>query len=255
MKQSPLQPTPANEPLSVLPVEPIRVGRRWFVRYLGLAATGGALLSSCASENLVEPSGARSLGSARAGDIIDLGSGDIGILNYAYTLEQIELRFLEMVLDMPYNGMSQYERNFFVDLRNQELTHVVFYRTVLGSKGIPTLTKDYSSVDFTSRDSVLQTGRTFADLATAAYNGAGKYLSDGNNLATAGKLVSVEARHAAIYREIIQPGTTYFAGDDATNPMTGLDPAYEPSFVLPKAQAFVKEIITANNLPANPLMM
>ena len=32
----------------------------------------------------------------------DLGSGDIGILNYAYALEQLEAAFYTMVIDSPY---------------------------------------------------------------------------------------------------------------------------------------------------------
>ena len=51
-------------------------------------------------------------------------------------------------------------------------------------------------MDFNSRDSVLKTARTFEDLGVAAYNGAGQLLERGEYLLLAGKIVSVEARHA-----------------------------------------------------------
>ena len=34
----------------------------------------------------------------------DLGEGDIGVLNYAYALEQLEAAFYTMVIDSPYCG-------------------------------------------------------------------------------------------------------------------------------------------------------
>ena len=57
-------------------------------------------------------------------------------------------------------------------------------------------------MNFTKRESVLETAMTFADLATSAYNGAGKLLVDPVNPAISGTSVSVEARHAAMIRRI-----------------------------------------------------
>jgi hypothetical protein len=66
----------------------------------------------------------------------------------------------------------------------------------------------------------------------SAYNGAGKYLTSAANLLVAGKIVSVEARHAAAIRDI-RDGTNgiKFAGDDVVN-VQGLDVKAEPSDVL-----------------------
>ncbi|CCH53343.1 hypothetical protein BN8_02433 [Fibrisoma limi BUZ 3] len=251
MEQLHKDPASPKQRVSVLPVVPVNIGRRWFMRYVGVTAAGGVLLSSCAQENLnpITGPGETSMRGGRAGDVVELGSGDIGVLNYAYALEQAELRFLELVLDTRYDGMSTKEFQVFKDLRDQEITHVDFFEAVLGSFAIPKLTLDYSSVNFRNRDSVLTTARNFADLATAAYNGAGQLLTDANNLATAGKIVSVEARHASVIRELIAPGSTYFAGDDVVDPATGLDPAKMPGEVLPVAQQFIKEIISASRLP------
>lgn len=221
------------------------------MRYVSVATATGLVMSSC-TDTILEPlagPGGGSTAGAREGDIIELGPGDIGVLNYAYALEQAELRFLELVNDRPYIGMSEKERQVFIDFRNQEITHREFFKQVLGSFAIPTLTLDYSSVDFTSRDSVLQTARSFADLATAAYNGAGQLLTNATNLGISGIIVSVEARHAAVIRELISPGSTAFAGDDVIDPATGLERALKPAEVLPQAKRFIKEDIRINQLP------
>ncbi len=83
---------------------------------------------------------------------------------------------------------------------------------------------------------------TFADLATSAYNGAGKLLVDPVNLEISGKIVSIEARHASVIRDLIKPRSGFFAPD-------ALDPAREPAEVLKLASAFVKTPINANRLP------
>lgn len=226
-----------------------------FMRYVGVATATGLVMSSC-TDKVLEPlagPGAGSTAGARAGDVIDLGSGDVGVLNYAYALEQAELRFLELVNDMPYPGMSAKERQVFIDLRNQEITHRDFFKEVLGSFAIPTLTLDYSSVDFTNRRSVLETAKSFADLATAAYNGAGQLLTNATNLGISGIIVSVEARHASIIRELISPGSADFAGDDVIDPVTGLERALLPEQVIPQASRFIKEVLSPNNLP-KPMM-
>lgn len=83
---------------------------------------------------------------------------------------------------------------------------------------------------------------TLADLGTSAYNGAGKLLVDPVNLAIAGKIVSVEARHASVIRDLVKPRTGFFAPD-------ALDPAREPGEILKLASQFVKTPINASRLP------
>ena len=249
MKRYPQHPT--ERPLSVLPVQPVFSGRRMFMRYVGVTAATGLVLSSC-SDKLVDPlagPGGGSTAGARAGDLIDLGTGDTGVLNYAYALEQAELRFLELVNDRYYDGITPKEREVFLDLRNQEITHREFYKKVLGSYAIPTLTLDYSSVDFTNRRSVLEAAKAFADLATAAYNGAGQLLSSATNLAISGSIVSVEARHSAVIRGLIDPGTAAFAGNEQVDPVTGLEKALLPEQVIPVASRFIKEVLNTSTLP------
>lgn len=225
------------------------VDRRSFLRVAGASAavTSGILLTACSKESLTQtetvlPSG------ARIGAAVDLGSGDVGILNYAYALEQLEAAFYKMVIAMPYMGMSEMEKKYLTDIRDHEIVHRNFFKKALGSAAIPDLEVDFSAINFKDRSSVLGAARDFEDLGVAAYNGAGKYLMSPELLTIAGKIVSVEARHASIIRYILFPDSGAFAGDDILVP-GALDRAYEPGQVLPIAQKFVKTMITANNLP------
>jgi len=177
----------------------------------------------------------------------DLGSGDIGILNYAYALEQLEAAFYTKVIDSPYGKMSKSEREILTDIRDHEVEHREFLKGALGDKAIPGLEVDFSKVNFKSRKSVLTTAKTFEDLGVSAYNGAGRLLKKGDYLLAAGRIVSVEARHAATIRDLLQPGTVAFAGPDVVD-KNGLDVARAPAAVLKAADPFIVTKVTAKSL-------
>lgn len=185
-------------------------------------------------------------------EMVNLGSGDVGVLNYAYALEQLEAAFYIAVLDSPYNGMSSEEGQIMEDLRNHEVAHRDWFMAAISSVApnaiIPGLTPDFSSVDFADRASVLQTAQAFEDLGVSAYNGAGQLIENTDYLVEAGKIVSVEARHAAAIRSIIGMSNTSFAGDDIID-MNGLEMTRTPNDVLGIAQNFITEQIDGSNLP------
>lgn len=175
---------------------------------------------------------------------VDLGSGDIGILNYAYALEQLEAAYYTMVMSRPYRGMSRREHSLLSDIRSHEVTHRDFLRGALGGNAIPALQVDFSSVDFGDRGSVLTTAATFEDLGVAAYNGAGQYLSNPRYLLQAGRIVSVEGRHAAILHDMLEPLGSSFAVAD----LLGLDVEHSPGFVLGQAGQYIRTPISGANV-------
>ena len=179
---------------------------------------------------------------------VDVGSGDFGILNYAYALEQLEAAFYTQVLATPYRGMSAYEAQVLTGIRDHEITHRDTLALTLTILAIPALTPNFSRVDFGSRASVLGTARAFEDLGVSAYNGGGQYITNPLFLAVAGSIVSVEARHAALIRDMLHPHSSYFAGDDIIN-RAGLDVARVPSQVLPIAAPYVATPLSASQLP------
>ncbi len=182
---------------------------------------------------------------------VNLGSGDVGILNYAFALEQLEAAFYTVVADNWYSGATQMEKDVLMYVRDHEIAHREFFKAALGSNGIPGLKVNFSTIDFSSRSSVLGTARTFEDLGVSAYNGAGPLLEDAGYLTAAGKIVSVEARHAAAIRDMITPKSPYSLGEDIME--MGLDVARSPKRVLKMASPYILNPINANNLPSSNL--
>ena len=177
----------------------------------------------------------------------DLGEGDVGILNYAYALEQLEAAFYAQVIDTPYEGITTEETALLTDIRDHEVEHRDFLKGALADGAIPDLEVDFSAVDFTDRASVLGTAMVFEDLGVSAYNGAGKLIEDVAYLAEAGRIVSVEARHAAAIRDLLNPNSVSFAGDDVVDE-NGLDVVNDPAAVLAAADPFIVTEVTANSL-------
>jgi len=95
------------------------------------------------------------------------------------------------------------EKQIFTDLALHEKIHVDFLKTALGTNAIKALTPDFSTITFSDRMSVLNAAQAFEDLGVQAYNGAGRYITNVDYLTLAGKIVSVEARHAALIRDLI----------------------------------------------------
>ncbi|MGC4077493.1 MAG: ferritin-like domain-containing protein [Rubrivivax sp.] len=177
----------------------------------------------------------------------DLGSGDVGILNYAYALEQLEAAFYSAAVESPYEGATKAEIAALADIRDHEIAHRQFLKKALGRKAIPGLEVDFSAVDFTSRKSVLGTAGVFENLGVAAYNGAGPLIQNVDYLAAAGSIVSVEARHCATIAALSGGFNAKTVGAGIVD-HSGLDDAKLPAQVLPKAAPFIKTPVTANAL-------
>jgi hypothetical protein len=208
-------------------------------RFLGYGAAAAALVVGVAACNKDDNDNMPSTG-------IDLGSGDFGILNYAYALEQLEAAFYTQVIMAPYGSIPAAELALLTDIRDHEIAHREFFKNALGSNAIGALTPDFSSIDFTNRTSVLGAAKAFEDLGVSAYNGAGKLIANGDYLTIAGKIVSVEARHAAYIRDLISNGT-FADGTDAN----GLDISMEPAAVLTAANTYLTTKVSGINLPTS----
>lgn len=216
------------------------VSRRKFLGYVGagsaLIATA-SLASSCSDDDVPSNGG------------VNLGSGDVGVLNYAYALEQLEAAFYTKVIMSLYSGITPTEQAYLTDIRDHEVAHRNFFKaaiTAAGATPIADLEVDFSSIDFGSRTSVLNTAKAFEDLGVTAYNGAGKLIVNPAYLVIAGKIVSVEARHAALIADLISNGSF----SDTTD-ANGLDTARTPAQVLAIADTYVVTKIDASNLPTS----
>ncbi len=184
---------------------------------------------------------------AGPGDSVSLGTGDTAVLNYAYVLEQLEAAFYIQVARTPYTGITTPELQILTDIRDHEVIHRDFLETALGADAVSKLEFDFTNIDFTSRSEVLNAAKGFEDLGVSAYNGAGPLLTDANLLAALGSIVSVEARHAAVLRDILAPknAAAGFAGDDVVD-VNGLDRSALPSQVLASATDLTHATITSS---------
>ena len=256
--------SPAGTPQSGRPTPPA-TDRRSFFKWIGAGLGSTAFLSGCGLigefDDLEFP-----FDTGTTGPVTLDFSNDFGVVNYAYALEQLEAAFYVRAFAEPYDGITDEERRVLRDLRNHEVIHREFYRLgipALGGTAIPALTFDFSAIDFSSRASVLGTARVFEDLGVAAYNGAGPLLSSADILLVAGKIVSVEARHAAAIRDLLEPVSPFSIGEDdsvALDPAgegagardvidaNGLDRAFMPPDVLAAAGAFVVNPISVSGL-------
>jgi len=211
--------------------------RRMFLKLGGAGIAALALGSANQVTAFTNPSST----SRQQQTTINLGSGDIGIMNFAYLLEQLEADFYtRVVTNNFYAGSTPEERQILTDLRDHEIIHREFFKAALGANGIPQLPAfNFSLVDFNSRDSVLTNSQNLEDTGVSAYNGAGQAIVSPDVLAIAGKIVSVEGRHAAAIRDLRIPRNGFFAPHPD-------DFALDPLSVLAIARPFIPTNITIN---------
>ncbi|MEJ7626192.1 MAG: ferritin-like domain-containing protein [Ferruginibacter sp.] len=207
--------------------------RRSFLKFVGASAAGIALTSTgCKIHSKI------------AGKH-NLGKGDFAVLNYAYALEQLEGAFYEKVTSNFYTGATELEKDLLTDISHDEIAHREWFRQILFLKKLPKLQFDFSSINFKDRMSVLNAAKDFEDTGVSAYNGAGKLLRLSPFLNHAGKIVSVEARHAATIRNLISYGN--YAGDDISD-ANGLDQAKTPAEVIAHTDKYFITKITGEKL-------
>ena len=221
-----------------------QVSRRKFMSWAGVfgaTATVASFATACKKDDNMDSNSSG----------VDLGSGDVGILNYAYALEQLEAAFYTQVVAHSTfsTNFSADERMLLTDIRDHEIAHREFFKNALTAaaptKIIPALEVNFSSINFGNKASVLGTAMAFEDLGVSAYDGAGYLIQDVNYLLLAGKIVSVEARHAAYIREVIAVNT--FLGDQVD--ANSVNISRTPAEVLAIAGAYITTKINASNLP------
>lgn len=215
--------------------------RRQFLRYAGAGtAAVGLFAAEACKKDRTKFTG------------VYLGSGDYGILNYAYALEQLEAAFYtQVVADATFKtNFSADEQILITEVRDHEVLHREFFKFALAGMAIPSLQLNLTSINFTSRASVLAAAKSFEDLGVSAYNGAGYLIQNPTYLTLAGKIVSVEARHAAYFRDLVSPNT--FVGQDVVNVAgNGLEYDKTPQYVLGMASAYITTPINADDLPTS----
>jgi len=209
------------------------VSRRRFFQLAGGVAGAGILLSACHK---------------RSGPTdVYIGSGDIALLNYLYILEQVEAAFYTQAVTTNYYGITKSELELLTDVRDQEIAHREFLRTLLGANAIPAINTAFKGVTFAERTSFLTNATQLEDLVISGINGAAPLFSDTDYVVSLGKMVTVEARHSAYFRDL----NSYNSFADSTIiGSTGLDQNNTPSSVLGIAESnYIVTRFDASKLP------
>ncbi len=217
--------------------------RRQFLKWSGAAAV---LLAAC---DKAPTDSSPAYGAAKGGIsdgaaavTIDL-SNDIGILNFAYALEQLEAAFYTMVVANQFKGGRGEEAQVLSDIKKHEVIHREFFKAALGGAAIPRLSFDFSSINFRARGDVLSVALAFEELGVSAYNGAAQFIANTDYLVIAGKIVSVEARHASTIADLFRPNGKSFAP-------RAFDLARGFNEVLAIADPYIATAVTLTNVPS-----
>ncbi|HEX2126801.1 MAG TPA: ferritin-like domain-containing protein [Thermoleophilaceae bacterium] len=159
------------------------------------------------------------------------GGGDVGVLNFALTLEYLEAAFYTQALKET-RGLSGEAKEIATTLRDNETEHVdALTAAIKEAGGTPVQAPgvDFGQA-FASQDAFLKLAQTFEDLGVSAYNGAATQIQSPEVLGSAGAIVQVEARHAAAIRAL--------RGEDITP--GAFDEALEKEEVLEAAKPFIR---------------
>ncbi len=185
---------------------------------------------------------------------------DVGILNFALLLEELEAAFYALALKSG-KVTDRKEYDYLQAIGKHEATHVKFLREVL-AENVMFRTKDLSfsqaglNTVLKDRRTILSTAVALEDTGVHAYNGAGTSLKNPTYLLAAGSIVSVEARHTAGVRGLLNRPTTQTEGEEAVrkqdlvkelNPFYGrpYDELYTPKQII--------AIVASLNILKNPI--
>jgi serine-rich repeat adhesion-like glycoprotein len=124
--------------------------------------------------------------------------GDIGILNFALTLEYLESTFYdEAKTRAKASGELKKLIGMLADDEGQHVAALTASIKQLGGKPVAEPKFDFP---YNNTAGFLKLAQTFEDTGVSAYNGAAPSIKSKEVLGAAGSIVQVEARHAAAIR-------------------------------------------------------
>lgn len=195
--------------------------RRDFLRWAGLIGAGAAFAATGALTGM---------GSASAAPAAST-KGDLGILNYALTLEYLEYNFYAMGLSK--GLLKGRDLELVTPIRSHEQAHVqAVMGTVkkLGGTPVGKPKLKFPAKTFSSADNFLATAVQFEELGVTAYQGQVARIKSAAVLLAAAEIAGVESRHAAILEHLTGGSPFPASSVEGHKPM---------SYVLAKAKPFL----------------
>jgi Ferritin-like domain len=126
------------------------------------------------------------------------GGGDVGILNFALTLEYLEASFYD---EAKTRAKASGELKSLIGLlADDEKQHVEALTATIKKLGGKPVKEPKFDFPYSNTAGFLKLAQTFEDTGVSAYNGAGPSIKSKEVLGAAGSIVQIEARHAAAIR-------------------------------------------------------
>ena len=124
--------------------------------------------------------------------------GDVGILNFALTLEYLESSFYKEAKRRA--GASAELKSLIELVGKDEDEHVKVLKATIVELGGKPVAEPKFDFPYDNTKEFLELAQTFEDTGVSAYNGAAPQIKSKEVLGAAGSIVQVEARHAAAIR-------------------------------------------------------
>lgn len=181
-------------------------------RFLKMAGTAGAasfgafVLAACGSSKTSSTSSTAATTAATGATSASATATDIGILNYALTLEYLETEFYAKVLAAKlFTGKVG---ALLTDFAREEKTHVEALKGAVEKMGGTPAANPNGKFPIENATQVAELAYTVENLGAAAYLGQAPLIQSPAVLATALAIHTVEARHAASLGTLVKKSLT-----------------------------------------------
>ncbi len=172
----------------------------------GAASFGAFVLAACGSSKSSTTATSASAPASTTTTSSSASTGDIGILNYALTLEYLETEFYRKVIAAKL--FSGAVGALLKDFGAQEASHVAALKAAVIQLGGTPASKPEGKFPITTAAATAELAYTVENLGASAYLGQAALIQSPQVLASALAIHTVEARHAATLGTLVKKSVT-----------------------------------------------
>jgi rubrerythrin len=177
------------------------ISRRKFMAVGGGSAAVAAFLAACGSDSGTTTTTMAPSKKNGGSETAQFGKGDLGILNYALTLEYLETAFYA---DVVKSGLFKGEELAVIKkFGEEEAEHVSALTAAVKQLGGKPAPEPKTEFPLESAKAVTELAGTVENLGAAAYLGQAANIESPEVLASALAIHSVEGRHAAVLNTLL----------------------------------------------------